>query len=230
MVRPAVKQMAEEGVIDAEAPVRKVARLIRTIAYRMRGSIDLTDDGDTPMVNAPLDDSSGKDKARNRDKSPEQSAGPPAKVRNTRTSVQSNPAHEDILIVGPPRWEDKHRTLGDTRTRPYAKEDWHEFGKVPQWLAGHRKIAGIRIHESHRLAFHKGLAWCWECGGFAKENPMLLVKQCGGQPPAGSGRAYRLGRWRKRQHPESTSWTDENRSRPDMNASTRECRLSRPAG
>ena len=61
-------------------------------------------------------------------------------------------------------------------------------------------IGGQQIHETHRLAFLKGITWCSRCGFFAVVTAKKLALPCSGAA-VGAGR-YNLRRPRKGKPPQ----------------------------
>jgi hypothetical protein len=77
------------------------------------------------------------------------------------------------------------------------------FGKVPAWLANDPTIGGARVHSTHRMGWHRGMVWCWECGVYATAVPINLKTECDGATLAGQ---KNLSRFRQGQPPSKAVW------------------------
>ena len=77
------------------------------------------------------------------------------------------------------------------------------FGQVPGWLAADPVIGGARVHASHRIGWHRGLIWCWECGVYATAVPICLKTACDGATLAGQ---KNLARFRQGLPPSKADW------------------------
>ena len=55
------------------------------------------------------------------------------------------------------------------------------------------------VHDSHAVAMHRGLAWCWRCGAWTQGRLLALAHACTGAPSKSAADA--LSRLRKGLHP-----------------------------
>ena len=66
------------------------------------------------------------------------------------------------------------------------------FGQLPTWLQTAPRLGNTPLHESHLLAWHRGLLWCWRCGCIASTIPHNLRMPCQAPTIAGERQLKRL--------------------------------------
>ena len=88
--------------------------------------------------------------------------------------------------------------------RPQAEHQLSKVGPIHMARGKRHQVGSTYLHESHCLAWFRGVFFCMRCGGWCTQKPVLLAKPCTGNPNS-AGKAV-LRRLEKFLPPVGNSW------------------------